>query len=226
MSATRPTTSPLTVYTFLATLVLLLAVSSAIVVRSLILRRRHQRLVQEAIRTGTWLPHHFNSATGRRRRDIGQKPKLWEAWLNPHNDDGENEDNEKRSWGDIMPVYAAYVSPPAPSPKGPTASSAENPPDPSSRPSRFIRPFTRRRSPPSSQPTTVLPMAGQAPSLASSSPTATPTPPSVRLAVLVAMPNPSQKHHGDESGPPVVEIGVVEVDLKDDETETASHDSS
>lgn len=85
-----------------ATLVLLLAVSSAIVIRSLILRRRHQRLVEEAIRTGTWLPHHFNSTTGRRRRDIGQKPKLWESWLHPSDDDGENEEDEKRSWGDIM----------------------------------------------------------------------------------------------------------------------------
>lgn len=67
-------------------------------------------------------------------------------------------------------------------------------------------------------------MASQEPSLSSSSPTVTPTP-SVRVAVLVAMPNPSQKHHGDVSGPPVVEIGVVEVDLNDDETETASRDS-
>ena len=84
-----------------ATLVLLLAVSSAIVIRSLILRRRHQRLVEEAIRTGTWLPHHFNS-TSRRRRDVGQKPRLWESWLNPHNDDDDAEENEKRNWGDIL----------------------------------------------------------------------------------------------------------------------------
>lgn len=90
--------------TLVATLVLLLAVSSAIVVRSLILRRRHQRLVEEAIRTGTWLPNRFDSAAGRRRRDIGQKPKLWEAWLHPSDEnDGENEhENEKSKWGDIM----------------------------------------------------------------------------------------------------------------------------
>lgn len=92
----------------IATLVLLLAVSSAIVIRSLILRRRHHRLVEEAIRTGTWLPHRFES--GRRRRDIGQKPKLWEAWLNDDDEDGE--ENEKRKWGDLMvgnsTPYGAY----------------------------------------------------------------------------------------------------------------------
>lgn len=83
-----------------ATLVLLLAVSSAIVIRSLILRRRHQRLVEEAIRTGTWMPQRFNSS--RRRRDIGQKPSLWEVWLNTKDHDGEAEQTERRYWGDIM----------------------------------------------------------------------------------------------------------------------------
>lgn len=93
----------------IATLVLLLAVSSAIVIRSLILRRRHHRLVEEAIRTGTWLPHHFES--GRRRRDFGQKPKVWEAWLNPDGDD-ESEENEKGKWSVLMVgnsmQYGAY----------------------------------------------------------------------------------------------------------------------
>lgn len=84
-----------------ATLVLLLAVSSAIVIRSLILRRRHQRLVEEAIRTGTWLPHNYDSPSGRRRRDIGQKPKLWEARLHHNDDDGDGEVNEKSKWMDI-----------------------------------------------------------------------------------------------------------------------------
>ncbi|KAI9458245.1 hypothetical protein HD554DRAFT_2140477 [Boletus coccyginus] len=208
-------------YTFLATLVLLLAISSAIVIRSLILRRRHQRLVEEAIRTGTWLPHSFGSGP-RRRRDIGQKPKLWEAWLSPNDDDGD--ESEKRKWGDIMPVYAAYVNPPAPSPQALTPP-AENSAHPSLRPSRLIRSLTRRRSLPSPQPT-VLPMSGPAlssPSSLSSSPASTPTP-AVHVAFLIAMPSPSQKRYCDESTPPVVEIGVVEANMKDDETETPSRD--
>ncbi|KAG5732940.1 hypothetical protein E4T56_gene17250, partial [Termitomyces sp. T112] len=50
------TSATLYLYTFLATLVLLLSVSAAIILRSLILRRRHQRLVAEAMRNGTWVP--------------------------------------------------------------------------------------------------------------------------------------------------------------------------
>ncbi|KAG8215499.1 hypothetical protein J3R82DRAFT_9133 [Butyriboletus roseoflavus] len=205
-----------------ATLVLLLSVSSAVVIRSLILRRRHHRLVEEAIRTGTWMPRRFDSEAGRRRRDIGQKPKLWEAWLHTNDDDDGESENEKRKWGDIMPVYAAYVDAPTLSPQGPIASSAENSTDPPSRPPRFIQPFSRKRSPPSSQPPASL-MAGQALSLSTSSPTATPTP-AVRIAVLIAMPGQSQNHSGDESGPPVVEIGIVEADVKDHETEISSRD--
>ncbi|KAG9310800.1 hypothetical protein JVU11DRAFT_8652 [Chiua virens] len=208
-----------------ATLVLLLSVSSAIVIRSLILRRRHQRLVEEAIRTGTWMPQRFDTSTGRRRRDIGQKPKLWEAWLHANHGDGEGEDNEKSQWGDITPFYAAYINPSTSSLQGPTPTPAENPVDPSSRSPRFIRPFTRRRSPPSPQPTTAVPTADPVPSLPSSSPTATTTP-AVRVAVLIAMPNASPKHISDENGPPLVEIGIVEAAVKDDETDTSSHEGS
>ena len=69
-------------------------------------------------------------------------------------------------------------------------------------------------------------MAGQTPSSASSPPAlATPT---VRIAVLIAMPDASRKHqhHGDESELPVVEIGLVDVNVKDDGRETPSRDSS
>ncbi|KAK0184828.1 hypothetical protein F5146DRAFT_1073855 [Armillaria mellea] len=63
-------------YTFLATLILLLGVSAAIVFRSLILRRRHRRMVEEAIRNGTWIP----PTNGRGiRYDPSQKPILHEA---------------------------------------------------------------------------------------------------------------------------------------------------
>ncbi|KAF8126284.1 hypothetical protein EV363DRAFT_1174468 [Boletus edulis] len=223
-SLTGPLSMPMNVsFTALvATLVLLLAVSSAIVVRSLILRRRHQRMVEEAIRTGTWMPDRLSSTSGRRRRDFGQKPKLWEAWLKPK-DNTSTEENEKSSWGDIMPFHVAYINLPTPSPQGPTASSAENPVEPVSRPARFMRPFARRRSPQSPQPTTVSPMPDQALSSSSSSPTTAPRP-AVHVAVLIAMPNPSHKHHGHghESELPVVEIGVAEVSAEGDVIETPS----
>ncbi|KAJ7632061.1 hypothetical protein B0H17DRAFT_1217615 [Mycena rosella] len=52
------------VYTFLATLILLLGVSSAIVVRSLLLRRRHAHMVAEAIANGTWVLRRVSRAAG------------------------------------------------------------------------------------------------------------------------------------------------------------------
>lgn len=62
-------------------------------------------------------------------------------------------------------------------------------------------------------------MAGQAPSLSPSSPTAMPSP-AVVVAVLIAMPGSSHQHLGDETGPPVLEIGIAEANVKDDESET------
>ncbi|TFK60645.1 hypothetical protein BDN72DRAFT_506033 [Pluteus cervinus] len=71
------------VYTFLATLVLLLGVSASIVVRSLILRRRHRRMMEEAIRNGTWIPPAptIGGHTGRVKVDLSKKPKMFEVWL-------------------------------------------------------------------------------------------------------------------------------------------------
>jgi hypothetical protein len=62
-------------------LFLLLFVSSAIILRSFILRRRFRRRIEEAILAGVLPP----PTTGRvsRRRAIGEKPKLWEARVHP-----------------------------------------------------------------------------------------------------------------------------------------------
>jgi hypothetical protein len=103
MSSTSPTGSlsgmSMSYTALIATLVLLLAVSSAIVVRSLVLRRRHQRIVEEAIRAGTWLPHQaYDPRSSRRRRDIGKKPKMWEAWLRSGHGGGDS----KCAWNDII----------------------------------------------------------------------------------------------------------------------------
>ena len=65
-------------FTFLATLLLLLAVSCAIVMRSFVLRRRFRRRVEEALAAGIILPQHPP-----RKRDFGEKPRLWDAWLTP-----------------------------------------------------------------------------------------------------------------------------------------------
>ncbi|KAH7882594.1 hypothetical protein F5I97DRAFT_1931153 [Phlebopus sp. FC_14] len=207
------------------TLVLLLAVSSAIVIRSLILRRRHQRLVEEAIRAGTWVPHQFGPE-GRRRRDIGEKPRMWDAWIqNTHDEEGGGGGgNEKGNWDDIMPVCAARTDnqPSSSSTKSTSPPATEPHAEPQARPSRFLRPFYRRPTQHSPQPDTILPMTERQPLSSHSSPSRSPPSPAaataVRVAVLIAMPSPPQHahHKPDEDGPPVVELGVVEVGLREE----------
>ncbi|KAG2047207.1 hypothetical protein BDR06DRAFT_964225 [Suillus hirtellus] len=192
-------------YTFLATLVLLLAVSSAIVIRSLILRRRHQRIVEEAIRAGTWLPHQpYDPRGSRRRRDVGKKPKLWEAWLRSGDEEGAAD--IKCAWDDIMPVYAAHIKS-SPSPRSSRPQSPQSRSDASSRTMRFLRSY---RTPFSPAPATSSPIVPSTP--VSSSPS-TSAPYSVSVAVLIAMPTPNHAREAD--GPPVIELGVVDVPLRD-----------
>jgi hypothetical protein len=90
-------------YTFLATLVLLLGVSAAIVVRSLVLRRRHRRMIEEAIRNGTYVPPNV-LANSRGRIDLAKKPKMWEATLVA------NGGSKEGGWTDILPVSASISS--------------------------------------------------------------------------------------------------------------------
>jgi len=91
-------------YTFLATLVLLLGVSAAIVVRSLILRRRHRRMIEEAIRNGTYVPPNV-LANSRGRIDPAKKPKMWEAAVFESEWKG-----KEGEWSDILPVSASISS--------------------------------------------------------------------------------------------------------------------
>lgn len=72
-------------FTFLATLFVLLAVSCAIVLRSFYLRRQLRRRYEAAIAAGLLPPnvlpgHH---AGGRKKRDFGEKPKLYDAAVVP-----------------------------------------------------------------------------------------------------------------------------------------------
>ncbi|KAK0479881.1 hypothetical protein EDD18DRAFT_1206692 [Armillaria luteobubalina] len=99
-------------YTFLATLILLLGVSAAIVFRSLILRRRHRRMIEEAIRNGTWIP----PTNGRGMRyDPSQKPIMHEAAMNVQ--------KNHHDWEACKPFSVSYTvaaqnrtAPPAPPP--------------------------------------------------------------------------------------------------------------
>ncbi|KAL4253547.1 hypothetical protein AB1N83_013648 [Pleurotus pulmonarius] len=116
------TSASLYLYTFLATLVLLLGVSSAIVVRSLILRRRHRRMIEEAIRNGTWVPP---AASSSRRVDLSKKPKMYEAWIS-RGDAQDRRGLEHTDWEGIMPFSVLYTLPSKPAAGTPQASSSTN----------------------------------------------------------------------------------------------------
>ncbi|KAJ3575203.1 hypothetical protein NP233_g1255 [Leucocoprinus birnbaumii] len=103
-------------YTFLATLVLLLSVSAAIVVRSFLLRRRHRRLIEEAIRNGTWMPPPPGSGRSGARVDLSKKPKMWEVYmdLNGQHQHQQQEQQmlmsmDERDWEGFKPVMATFV---------------------------------------------------------------------------------------------------------------------
>ncbi|KAF8872807.1 hypothetical protein CPB84DRAFT_1854299 [Gymnopilus junonius] len=117
------TSASLYLYTFLATLVLLLSVSAAIVIRSFILRRRHRLMVEEAIRNGTWVPPA--PPTRPARVDLSKKPVLWEAYIDKKGDLvghavggalGDSKINDvwkmdnTREWDMIKPFAATYLS--------------------------------------------------------------------------------------------------------------------
>ena len=70
-------------FTFLATLLLLLAVSCAIVLRSLIIRRRFQNRVQDALAQGMMQQATPGAGGHGGRRLLGEKPRTWDAWLAP-----------------------------------------------------------------------------------------------------------------------------------------------
>lgn len=93
----------------LATLVLLLGISAAIVVRSFILRRRHQGIIEEALRNGTWATPTFGGF-GRSRRDLGEKPRMWEAWVGKDREMPGTEGHRNRETPDIQKGYDATES--------------------------------------------------------------------------------------------------------------------
>jgi hypothetical protein len=77
----RKERSELTVsrFTFLSTLFLLLVVSTAIVLRSFLLRRRYRMGLQEQLDDLFRQPGGTPGAS--RRKNFGAKPKLWDTWI-------------------------------------------------------------------------------------------------------------------------------------------------
>ena len=67
-------------FTFLATLVLLILISFAIIVRSFVLRRRFRRRVEEALAAGAILPVPAPRGN-RQRRDHRERPIIYDTWV-------------------------------------------------------------------------------------------------------------------------------------------------
>ncbi|KAI6038273.1 hypothetical protein EDC04DRAFT_2896686 [Pisolithus marmoratus] len=191
------------------TLFLLLAVTSTVIARSLVLRRRHRRILEQgtnprfAADVGPSTPTN-GTGTRRRQRAVGEKPALWQLWTQSLGDVGK--DCGRAVWTDIKPVSIAYVN--KEEDKEPLHPWLEKPP-----PLRTQRILTFHKRP-------------RVPQEPASSPSGVETPSSLpsqtsqlRISVLVAMPAPkysvsSQKDTSLEvlDQLPPIEIGVVEVD--------------
>lgn len=242
--------SSLYLFTFLATLFLLLFVSSAIILRSFILRRRFRRRIEEAILAGVIPPPQ----TGRvsRRRVIGEKPKLWEARVYPASDD---------RWDAIIPVSAQSTmsgscqhattseiggegrpAAPVPTPLSPPTQDPSRP--------HYRRPWLRnlfswRRGASSSSPMNPPPISEsfedrRSLGLQGQNPPPSPTQDRLRVTVLVAMPDPRRPHADgmfagqskgkkrsldwdyDEDDLPEMALGLTELQCKESVTITSA----
>lgn len=209
-----PLTPLNTSYTALAaTLIILLAVASAIVVRSVILRRRHQRLLDHPTRQGA-----NTAAGGRTRRSrndigppvrkgaVGEKPGVWETWI--QRSEVVDGHSGRLAWTDIKPISMAYTyidsgkeEPPPQHVEGPLPAWG------------ILGPFCRR-------PRSVV--SPTSPPIIKSPPTFRSRPSKLRAAVLVALPTPESSYGASVGslckvgGLPPIEMGTVEIAIRDD----------
>ncbi|KAL0571313.1 hypothetical protein V5O48_010648 [Marasmius crinis-equi] len=110
--------SAMYIYGFLAVLIILFAIAFLITFRSLRARRRYRRMVEEAIRNGTYDPPWEQ---GRRKQavDLSRKPVMSEVWLGGsgyvesrpfvesdagHPLEGKRKNGDGIAWQSIMPI--------------------------------------------------------------------------------------------------------------------------
>ncbi|EMD32688.1 hypothetical protein CERSUDRAFT_118451 [Gelatoporia subvermispora B] len=104
-------------YTFLATLLLLLSVSAAIILRSYVIRRRARAAIAEAIANGTYIPPPAVIAATQ------PKPVLSDVWIDTKMMLEEERDEKEKmkeremriwqggEWSRMMPVSATLIAP-------------------------------------------------------------------------------------------------------------------
>ncbi|WVF65843.1 hypothetical protein IAT40_000580 [Kwoniella sp. CBS 6097] len=162
-----PTGSSTTLYlfTFLITILVLGLISSALLLRAYILRRRFHRRVEEALRAGRPLPPDAAAALGlgprrtglgargKKEKKHGLMPTMWESQMrrdiggekqceNQHEEVDVLLEKEESSWDDLTPLSVLHfppnVPPPPPEP-------IQMPPPPST--ATIIRSMFSTRSP-------------------------------------------------------------------------------
>ncbi|KAF9049665.1 hypothetical protein BDZ89DRAFT_659002 [Hymenopellis radicata] len=100
------TSNSLYLFTFLATLFLLVLITSSIVLRSLIIRARFRVQQEVSIAQGV-PPEQESRSTHRRKHRLGKKPKLYDTWIFP----GER-DESVHQWHGMMPLGAQVIKDP------------------------------------------------------------------------------------------------------------------
>ncbi|KAI0720508.1 hypothetical protein C8T65DRAFT_735839 [Cerioporus squamosus] len=210
-----PPSSSLYLFTFLATLFLLLAISSAIIMRGIFLRRRFRRRLEEAIAAGVLLTPSddgtggFGGNGGRTPRRKLQRPTLFDvSVLPPWFSTSSPQDG---SWDKLMPFAGNIASEKPGQEPAPDATQSTGPPIRGHRPNAvllleratylFPRNRLRRSNAPSrADPSPIsqsITAASSTQDVAMSTP-AIPLEPQdpleraaeVRVAVVIAMPNP------------------------------------
>jgi len=161
--------SSLYLFTFLSTLVVLLAISSFVVMRSYVLRRRYQRRVSQALAAGIILTPR---AQGSRQKRFRLRPKFHHVWVMP----GQNE-----KWESIMPVSVHLLS----SRKHRRCSNQPRPLEPPQRSWPSSLPAWAQSMIGSSDPASPQPPPNSGAHLRPDNP-----PKKLQVSVLVAMPSP------------------------------------
>ncbi|KAN0141571.1 hypothetical protein V8E53_000033 [Lactarius tabidus] len=192
-------------YTFIATLSLLLVIFGALVARSIHLRRRRNAAFIAAIAAGTYIPPLPN---GKRRIDpLLPEPALWEVHITPPHD-------PEKGWAEMLPVAGATLVPVTRQTIAPLRRASWHP--------GWLSRFGRGQStgPPAAPEDTLRTPPAAATTGSLETPESSPPPPPpepVSLAVLISMPTRTARGRAenDVRGPPVVEFGVAHVSYAD-----------
>jgi len=192
--------SNLYLYTFLATLLLLLTISMAIVGRSLYIRRRGRRVIEEAMRNGTLPPQ-----AARPIPSFGDKPNLFDVYTTGRTIPGSSPlDDSPPTWANIKPLSAALKIPVPPSPQAPVSQSLTPTDHSSSLLLRLVpqlRPLSQTAVPgPHAYPLETLPP---------------PQDPVLTVSVMIAMPTPPSVNpqNSPKDTFPLVLVGVTHLPL-------------